>query len=77
MRVEGTFQYLSSEIRPGYKDPSKMCNIVLLMQGTETADFMTDEESYQRFQGIKQLEKVKVVFDYNARFRSLRLKELA
>lgn len=74
MVISGKFTYLNSEIKQGVKDPTKNYHYVLLMQGTETLQCMTDADTYNI--SIPQLDKfsdVNCVFDFNPVFKSLRL----
>lgn len=73
MKMNGEYVLLSTEKRVGIKDPTKVYPMVLLMQGTETLDCMTDEAVYNELQAIPQYSKVFCTFDYNHRFKSLRL----
>lgn len=46
MRVSGEFVLASVTKEPGFKDPTKMSNVVLFISGRDTLNFFVDDAMY-------------------------------
>ncbi len=78
MVLTGRFQLLNTDVRSGVKDPNKKYNVVLLMQGTDTIQCMCeDTQLFEKIRACKQLSDLEIHFDYNAKFGSLRIKDVS
>lgn len=75
MLFKADVEYLSCETKQGIKDPTKTYYRVLFMQGALATDFDCEESVYKRIEGLKKLQSITAVFDYNSQYRSVRLKD--
>ena len=77
MTFNAKLQYLNRETKANYKDPSKTDYIILFMDGTDTERFFCTPELFDQFGDCKPMQSVSLLFDYNPKFRSVRLKGIA
>lgn len=75
MEFRAEVKYLNREMKPGVKDPTKTYYKVLVMQGAQAPDFDCKEAVYNRMDGLKEMQPITAIFDYNPQYRSIMLKD--
>ena len=61
MRLNGLFKFMGVEVRPGFKDPTKMNYIVGLCQGMDTIRLYIEPGQYQNIMAEMQKPGSKLV----------------
>lgn len=78
MKFTADVKLLSVSSRPGVKDPNKTYYPILFMQGTDTLEMLCQSEKvYEKALSFEPMADVRIVIEYNTKYRSLRLADIA
>lgn len=78
MKLNANLKLLSTSSRPGKRNPDQIFYLGLFMQETDTLELLCySKDVYGKLQNLKLGDSVDLVIDYNVRFRSIRLLDVA